>query len=195
MVGDRRAMCMCDRAILCGLRGTRAAQRSIMPWFKRAMSRWYRWTGERVNRVISSLTSAVHRVGAPTLLGVPVSAVILSRVAVVQSEQSLDEVAQLFVAGRHDVMPVLDHGRTVAVITRRDIADGLERVGRHAPVTAATTHQVITVAPSDSLAHVLQRLHEMPDAIAVVVDQSGPVGMVTEERLIEYLDGANRPAV
>src|SRR5262249_23543836 len=95
---------------------------------------------------------------------------------------------ELFVAGRHDVLPVLDHGRPVAVITRRDIADGLARVGRYAPVVAAASHHAITVTPADSLADVLQRLHEMPAAVAVVVDRDGPVGLVTAERLQEYIE-------
>src|SRR5262245_16811451 len=148
---------MSDRAILCGLRGTHTAASSIMSWFERAILRRCRQVYERVNHVIAWFTSVAHRVSGPTLLGVPGSAVILSRVAAVQSEQSLDEVVQLFVAGQHEVLPVLERGKPVAVITRRDVADGLERVGRHAPVVAAATHQVITVAPSDSLGDVLHR--------------------------------------
>jgi predicted transcriptional regulator len=165
-----------------------------MPWFERAITRWSRQIGDLANGAIAVFASVAHRVGAPTLLGVPVSAAILSRVATVQSEQSLDEVAQMFVAGRHDVLPVLDHGRPVAAITRRDVADGLERAGRHAPVTAAPSHHVITVSPDEPLADVLQRLHAMPDAVAVVVDRDGPVGLVTAERLIAYLNGSGHGA-
>jgi CBS domain-containing protein len=188
-------MGMCDRALLCGLRGTRAAQSFVMSWFERAISRWSRRIGQLANGAIAVFASVAHRVGAPTLLSVPVSAAILSRVAVVQSEQSLDEAAQLFVAGRHDLLPVVDHGRPIAAITRRDLADGLERGGPHALVGAAATHHIITVTPNDPLADVLERLHAMPDTIAVVVDQSGPVGLVTEEHLLAYLDSASRSAV
>jgi CBS domain-containing protein len=163
-----------------------------MSWFERAISRW---VGELANAAIALFASVAHRVGAPTLLTVPISAAILSRVAVVQSGQSLDEVAPLFVAGRHDVLPVLDHGRLVSAITRRDLADGLERVGPHARVDAAASHHVIMVTPTDTLAHVLERLHAMPDAVAVLVDRERPVGLVTEEGLLAYLDGSERRAV
>jgi CBS domain-containing protein len=183
---------MCDRAILSALRGTRAAAVLIMPWFERAITRWSGRLGRLVGGAITVLTSVAHRVGAPTLLGVPVSAAILTRVVAVQSEQSLDEVAQLFIGGRHDLLPVLDHGRPVAAITRRDVADGLERVGPHAAVGASASHHVITVTPTEPLENVLQRLHAMPDAVAVVVDRGGPVGLVTEQHLIAYLDGAGR---
>jgi CBS domain-containing protein len=123
---------------------------------------------------------------------VPVSAAILSRVVTVRPEQSLDEVAQILVRGRHELLPVLDHGKPVAVITRQDVAAGLKRSGPHATVAAAPSHHVVTVTPSDSLAHVLGRLQEMPDAVAVVVDRGGAVGLLTAETVREYLDQAIR---
>ena len=152
--------------------------------YERSKSRWSQLIRGLANGVISALGSVAHRVGAPTLLGVPVSAAILTRVVAVRPEQPLEEVAQLFTAGRHDLLPVIDHGEPVAVITRQDIAAGLARVGPHAPVAAAPSHHVVTVVPSDSLAHVLERLHNTPDAIAVVVDHGRPVGLLTEETLI-----------
>src|ERR1041384_557709 len=127
---------------------------------ERTKSRWSRLIGGLANGAISALASVAHRVGAPTLVGVPVSAAILTRVVAVRPEQPLDEVAQLFPAGQLDSLPVVDHGEPVAVITRQDVATGLANVGPHAPVAAAPSHHVVTVLPSDSLARVLERLQE-----------------------------------
>src|ERR1044071_7786946 len=118
---------------------------------ERTMSRWSRWIGGVAKRAISVLTSVAHRVGAPTLVGVPVSAAILTRVVALRPEQTLDEAAQLLVSGRHELLPIVDHGQPVAVITRQDVAAGLARVGPHAPITAAPSHHAVTVVPSDSL--------------------------------------------
>jgi CBS domain-containing protein len=154
-----------------------------------------RCIGGLANRAISVLAAVVRRVGGPTLLGVPVSAAILTRVAAVRPEQPLDEVAQLLVSGRHDLLPVIEHGRAVSVITRGDVAVGLERVGPRAPVAAAPSHHVVTVTPTDSLAHVLARLEASPDAVAVVIDHGGPVGVLTAASVAAYLDDvARRPA-
>jgi CBS domain-containing protein len=161
---------------------------------KRKASWWSRWIGELANGAITALVAVAHRVGAPTLLGVPVSAAILTRVAAVRPEQPLDEVAQLFVAGRHDHLPVVEHGRPVSVLTRGDVAAGLERVGPRAPVAAAPSHHVVVATPSDSLAHVLELLHSNPEAIAVIVDREGPVGLVTADRLTAYLAALARRA-
>jgi CBS domain-containing protein len=157
---------------------------------ERSKSRWSRLIGALANGAISALASVAHRVGARTLVGVPVSAAILTRVVAVRPEQPLDEVAQLFTTGSHDLLPVVDHGEPVAVITRQDVATGLASVGPHAPVAAAPSHHIVTVMPSDTLAHVLERLQETPDAVAVVVDHGRPVGLLTEEALIAYIDRA-----
>ena len=165
-----------------------------MHQIERTKSRRLRWIGSVANRAISAIVSVAHRFGAPTLVGVPVSAAILTRMVAVRPEQTLDEAAQLLVTGRHDLLPVVDHGEPVAVLTRQDVATGLERMGPHATVIAAPSHHVVTVVASEPLAHVLERLQEMPDSVAVVVDHSGPVGVLTEKELIAYLDRASRPA-
>jgi CBS domain-containing protein len=165
-----------------------------MHQIERTTSRRLRWIGSVANRAISALVSVAHRFGAPTLVGVPVSAAILTRVVAVRPEQTLDEAAQLLVTGRHDLLPVVDHGEPVAVLTRQDVATGLERMGPYARVIAVPSHHVVTVMPGEPLAHVLERLQEMPDAVAVVVDDTGPVGVLTEKALIAYLDRASRVA-
>src|SRR5213075_2517547 len=111
-----------------------------MHQIERTRSRWSHLIGDLANGAISALVSVAHRFGAPTLVGVPVSAAILTRVVAVRPEQTLDEVAQLIVTGRHDLLPVVDHGEPVAVLTRQDVAAGLERMGPHAPVNAAPSH-------------------------------------------------------
>lgn len=149
-----------------------------------------RWLFALANRA----ASAAQRLGAPTLIGVPVSAAILTRVVAVRPEQPLEEAAQLLVTGRHEVLPIVDRGKPVGAISRADIAAGLARGGPRAPVADAPSRHVVAVAPGDALSHVLERLHADPGAIAVVVDHGGPVGLVTEEGLTAYL-AATAPAL
>ena len=50
-------------------------------------------------------------------------------------------------------------------------------------------HDVVTVSPSDSLAEVLDQLYAAsPDSIAVVVDRGKPVGVLTVENLVDYVE-------
>lgn len=155
---------------------------------------WSRWLVQLTGSAMSALASVARRLGAPTLLGVPVSAVILSRVAAVSPTQPLDEVAQLFVSGRHAMLPVVDHGKAISVISRSDVAAALVDIGPHAPVAQAHSHHVITVAPGDSLAYVLERLEATPDSVAVVIDRGAPVGVLTAETVAAYLETAQQTA-
>jgi CBS domain-containing protein len=140
-----------------------------------------------VDDATRALVGIGRRLDGPALATVPVSAVMLSRVETVSIEQPLDEVAELLVAGHHEQLPVVDNGAPVGVLTRGDVATGLQRSGPHAPVSAAPRHDVVTVTPSDSLADVLDRLRETPDAVALVVDRGAPVGLLTVDRLEAYV--------
>jgi CBS domain-containing protein len=161
---------------------------STKPW-------WARCAAKVTAGAITALTSLTRRLGAPTLIGVPVSAAILTQIAAVSPQQPLDEVAQLFVAGRHAHLPVVEDGKAVSVITRSDIAAGLASVGPHASVADAPSHHVVAVTPNDSLAQVLERLHETPHSVAVVVAHGAPVGVLTAESVAAYLDDVARRTV
>lgn len=126
------------------------------------------------------------RLKYPALASVPVSAALLSRVDSVSPEQHLDEVAQLFVAGRVAQVPVMDHGVAVGVVTRAAVTSALQSSGPDALVASAASRHVVTVAPSDALGDVLARLRATPDSVALVVDHGLPVGVVTEDALVAY---------
>lgn len=129
-----------------------------------------------------------RRLGYPALASVPVSAVMLNRLDTVRIEQPLEDVAQLLVAGQRTEVPVVDGDKPVGVVTRDDLAAGVRTLGPHAPVAQLPQHDVLTVSPSDSLADVFVRLREDPNAVAVLVDHGAPVGVITYEHLLEYLE-------
>ncbi|MDQ3341701.1 MAG: CBS domain-containing protein [Myxococcota bacterium] len=135
---------------------------------------------------IRKLSAVARRLGAPAI---PVSAAMLTALPVVSSQQALQDVAQLFVGGRNQELAVVDDGLTVGVVTREDVALGLERRGPHASVAESPRHDAITVTPSDSLADVLEQLRgAAPDSVAVVIDHGEPVGLLTFEKIVAYLD-------
>jgi len=136
------------------------------------------------------LARVARRLGGPALATVPISAVMLSRLETVSDEQPIEDVVQLLVGGRHEQLPVVVDGTPVGVVTRDDVATGLRESGPHAPLAAAPRHDVVMVAPSDSLADVFHLLQEAPDAVALVVDRGEPVGLLTYDHLVEYIEAA-----
>jgi len=153
---------------------------------------WARWPQAAARYAVAAIGATVRRLGGPKLLSVPVSAAMLTRVATAHPQQPLDEVAQLFVTGRVVHVPVIDRGRPVSVITRGDVATGLASAGPHGTVASAPSHQAVAVTAIDSLRDVLDRLEAAPDAVAVVFDHGGAVGVLTAETVAQYLDDAAR---
>ncbi len=119
------------------------------------------------------------------LAGVPASAAMQGHVEVVRADEPLATAAGLLVHHGASAIPVILNGEPVAALTREDVAIGLEAAGPDAPVAAAPHHPVVTIAPSEPLDRVLDRLES--DTIAVVVDEDVPIGVVTAEQLASYV--------
>lgn len=146
-----------------------------------------RTLGSAVRWAVRGLGAIAHRLD-PVLATIPVSAVMLSRMQTLDAHQSLEDAAYLFVGGRTQCVPVIEHGAAVGVVTRSDVEQGLARSGPTSLVGAAPQHDAVQVSPSDSLTDVMGKLRERPDAVAIVVDHGQPVGLLTFERLVEYVE-------
>jgi CBS domain-containing protein len=141
---------------------------------------------------IRVLGAIARRLGVPataaTLATVPVSAAMLTRLDTVTPGQSLEDAASLFVTGRQALLPLVQDGEPVGVMTRDDVATGLRLAGPRAMISQAPHHEAVSVTPSESLADVLEKLRAVPDSVAVVIDDGQAVGLLTFERVIEYLE-------
>jgi CBS domain-containing protein len=146
-----------------------------------------RTLAQMTNAAIRKLTTLARHLGSPALVTVPVSAAMLTRLPCVTPDESLADVAQLFLGGRNAELAVVEDGQTIGVVTRNDVAQGLEDNGPLTTVAEAPQHDVVTVTPSDSLSDVLEQLRSEPERVAVVVDHGEPVGLLTFDRLAAYL--------
>jgi CBS domain-containing protein len=146
--------------------------------------------GRLMSVAIRKLSTAARKLGTPVLTTIPVSAAMLTALPVVKSEEALADVAQLFLGGRNHELAVVEDGHPVGVVTRDDVAMGLERRGPDARVGEAPQHDVLTVTPSDSLADVFDQLSASPDSVAIVIDRGEPVGLLTFEKLAAYIEHA-----
>jgi predicted transcriptional regulator len=110
-----------------------------------------------------------------------------AKIHAVRPEDSLGEAAQWLVETGQHPLPIVDHGRTVGVLTRCDVATGIKHAGAGARVSTAPHHGAIVVAPRDSVEGVAAQLSHQPDAIAVVMDGEAAVGILTSEQLATYV--------
>lgn len=143
------------------------------------------WIGRATYRFGELCASIAKRLASPA--AVPVSALILSRLDTVSPDQPLDEVAQLLVGQSLATVPVIDQGKPLGVVTRDALAGSLKTDSPQTPIGLVTLNDVIVVAPSDSIVNVRAQLAATPGAVALVLDNGHPVGMVTEGQIDEYL--------
>jgi len=135
------------------------------------------WIGARHEATMVEMRSTIH--------DVPVSEAMNRMIDVVTPDESLNEAARLLVTTGQMQLPIVDHGETVGVLTKTDVAEGI----RHNRATIADTphHRAISVAPSAPLEGVFDRLAHDPDAIAVVIDRGMPIGVVTADQLATFV--------
>ena len=137
------------------------------------------WIGAREEVVLMQIREAIA--------GVPARAAMLRKFESVGADQPLAAAAAIAMETGADAIPIVDHGRPIGVLTQRDLALGIDTVGPAAPVASAPHHEALVVSPDEPLEQVLDRLQTDPDAVAVVVDETGPIGVLTPEQLGRYV--------
>lgn len=118
---------------------------------------------------------------------IPVREAMCSKFHVVRPEDSLGEAAHWLVETGQHPLPIVDHGHTLGVLTRCDVATGLKHAGADGAVARAPHHGAITVGPHEPVGGVVTRLSHQPDAIVVVMDAGAAVGIVTSEQLATFV--------
>lgn len=136
------------------------------------------WFGARTEGELTRLRSL--------LAGVPAREAMRRRIDSLPPEAPLEAAARLIVDTGSEVVPIVEHGAALGVLTRSDIAAGIDESGPDAPVAAAPRHEAVAVDPEDSLDQVFDRLHAAPDGVAIVLDHGTPVGVVTPDQLATY---------
>jgi Zn-dependent protease/predicted transcriptional regulator len=121
------------------------------------------------------------------LAGVPIQRVMITDFRSLAPQDLLQRAVEHTLAGFQQDFPVLDGGRVVGVLTRRDLIAALTRRGQAAPVAEAMRREFQTASPEEEAETVFARLdaagcHSLP-----VVEHDRLVGIVTAEIVGEYL--------
>src|SRR5205085_5705741 len=93
------------------------------------------WMGARAEAQVTKLRAAI--------VDVPVSVAMNRQIDIVHSDDPLGEAARLLVSTGRMQLPIVDHGETVGVLTRTDVARGIEHGGPGAAVAEAPHHAAI----------------------------------------------------
>ena len=90
---------------------------------------------------------------------------------------------------RHTGAPVVDGGRLVGIVSRRDVAAAERQAQLDRPVASRMTRAVITIAPDATLEDALARMETSDVGRLPVVDEGRLLGIVTRSDVLRALYG------
>ncbi len=125
--------------------------------------------------------------------GRTVGEAMMVRVGTLAPQDSLEYATRLFLAGSQRDFPVVDAwGRLAGLLDRNALLRGLVEHGPDAAVLEAMARDVEPAAIDMPLEEALRRLHGEPHAALVVADSEGLVGMLTAEKLSQWIEVIRR---
>ena len=121
------------------------------------------------------------------LSGIPVRLAMIAEFHAVGPLDTLADVARLVLAGFQQDFPVVDGGKVVGILTRRDLMEGLAASGHEAPVHKAMHTEFATATPGEMLTEVFPRLQASRSHSLPVLEDGRLVGLLTTENVSELL--------
>jgi Zn-dependent protease/predicted transcriptional regulator len=122
-----------------------------------------------------------------SLAGVPVSAAMISRFAVIRPEEPVSAVASDMLARFQDDVPVVEGDRLVGVLGRDDVLKAALAGDAHAPVRSVMRTDVPVVNETDSLELALERLQSSGQRSLPVMRGDDIVGILPVDNVAYVL--------
>jgi CBS domain-containing protein len=119
--------------------------------------------------------------------GIPVRRVLITDFRTLRPDDSLARAVEHVMAGFRQDFPVVEDGRLVGVLTRRDLAAALGRTGPETRVGDVMPRDFVTADPRDMLQTALARFRECDCHTLPVVQDGRLLGLVTADHPAEAL--------
>jgi len=121
------------------------------------------------------------------LRNVPVGYAMAKQFAVMQPDEPLARAVEEAMAGYQHDFPVVEGPQVVGLVTRDALIAALYERGSETPLRDVMAEQFCTAAAEDSLADLYDRMNHDGCPAVVVVQDGQPVGLLTPERVVQYL--------
>ncbi len=110
-----------------------------------------------------------------------------------KSDLTLNEADEILAEHSFKGCPVVEEGKLVGIISRRDIRKGMRSELGHAPLKGYMTREVITASPDQPL-NELRRLmtEENIGRVPLIDDEGSLVGIITRSDILRYLNSLDR---
>lgn len=121
------------------------------------------------------------------LAGIPITRAMITDFHSLGSHEPLARAIQYTLAGTQQDFPVVDEGRVVGVLTRKDLLAALTSRGEASPVGQAMQTDFETVDASEMFETAFARLQNLSCRTLPVLQRGNLVGLVTMENVGEFI--------
>lgn len=121
------------------------------------------------------------------MAGIPVNRAMIHEFHTLSPSDSLEAATQHVLNGFQHDFPVVEDGKVVGVLTRRDLLTALAKEGERGQVGQAMQKNFQVAEPTEMLEHVMTRLQDCECLSMPVVRNGQLVGLVTMDNLGEFL--------
>lgn len=119
--------------------------------------------------------------------GIPVNQAMQTQFQSLSSRDPLSQMVQLILAGAQHDFPVVDDGRVVGMVTRRDFITGLTQHGQGIGIAAVMRTGLPQIDSYDMVETALTRLQESGLSSLPVTHAGQLVGLITHENITEFM--------
>ena len=137
------------------------------------------WIGAGQEAAMAQVKSALE--------GIPVSQLTVTEFSEISPSDPLQRAVEVMLHGTQQDFPVVENGRLVGILTRRDLLSGLSQKGPDSPVSEVMREDYPTISAWEMVQTALDKLQDSGLPMLPVVDKSGLLGFFTVENLGEFV--------
>lgn len=137
------------------------------------------WIGAGQEAAFAEIKSALR--------GIPVSQVTVTDFKAISPSDTLAHSVELMLHGSQQDFPVIDAGRLVGILTRRELLSGLSKSGPDSFVSNAMRKQYPMISSAEMLQAAVNKLQDPDCRVLPVVEEGRLVGLFTVENLVEFV--------
>ena len=117
-----------------------------------------------------------------------------SPVCVLAPKQTVEEVHRSFQGENISGAPVVNEGKVVGMISKRDLLPAMQNGRSHLPISSCMTHEVKTIEPSKSLVRAFEQMTADDIGRLPVMENGNLIGIVTRNDIVNVIyNGDNGP--
>src|SRR6476469_5685536 len=121
------------------------------------------------------------------LSGIAVSRVTITDFSTISSSDTLSRPVELMLHGTQQDFPVVDDGRLVGILTRKELLSGLSKSGPDMPVSQVMRKDYPAIAGSEMLQAASEKLQNPDSRVLLVMEKGSLFCLFTVENLAEFL--------